>query len=53
MVEWQICKNAKFSGITEAAEPYTQLNEQDLRNMEEITSILKQLLEKIINCSSI
>ena len=36
----------KILGITEAAEPYTQLNERDIRIMEEITSILKQLLEK-------
>ena len=43
----------KILGTTETAEPYMQLNEQDIRTMEEITSILKQLLEKNINYSSI
>lgn len=36
----------KILGISEQAEPYTQLNEQDIAKMQEITNILKQLLEK-------
>ena len=36
----------KILGITEQVEPYIQLNEQDIRKMEEITTILKQLLAK-------
>jgi hypothetical protein len=35
-------------GTTETVEPYIQLNEQDIRKMEEITNIFKALLEKKI-----
>ena len=36
----------KILGMNETAEPYTQLNEQDIKTMEEITNIFKSLLEK-------
>jgi hypothetical protein len=36
----------KILGISEEAEPYTQLNDQDITKMQEITNIFKQLLEK-------
>ena len=36
----------KILGTTETVEPYTPLNEHDIRKMEEITNMLKALLEK-------
>ena len=36
----------KILGMNETVEPYTQLNEQDIKNMEEITNVFKSLLEK-------
>ena len=36
----------KILGTTETVEPYIQINEQDIRKMEEITNICKALLEK-------
>jgi len=36
----------KLLGVDEEAVPYTQINENDVRKMEEITNLLKQLLEK-------
>jgi len=36
----------KILGMNESVEPYTQLNEQDIKKMEEITNIFKSLLEK-------
>ena len=35
----------KIVGMNETVEPYTQLNEQDIKTMEEITNIFKSLLE--------
>jgi seryl-tRNA(Sec) selenium transferase len=36
----------KILGTTETVEPYTQLNQEELKKMEELTNILKHLLEK-------
>ena len=33
----------KLLGVDEEAVPYTQINENDMRKMEEITNLLKQL----------
>ena len=39
----------KMLGTTETVEPYTQLNQEDIKKMEELTNIFKQLLKKNIN----
>ena len=36
----------KILGTNETVEPYTQLNQEELKKMEELTNILKHLLEK-------
>jgi hypothetical protein len=36
----------KILGLNEEVEPYIQLNHEDIRKSEEITSVLKQILEK-------
>ena len=36
----------KILGLNEEVEPYIQLNQEDIRKSEEITSVLKQILEK-------
>ena len=39
-------KKRKTLGITEEVEPYTQLNQEDIKKMEETTNVFKQLFEK-------
>ena len=37
----------KILGLNEEVEPYIQLNQEDIRKSEEITHVLKQILENI------
>ena len=39
----------RILGTTETVEPYPQLNQEDIKKMEELTNIFKHLLEKNIN----